>query len=83
MIYTPHHIKGNAHALWYNMGYGEKHSKTCTGINVDSSVNGHTNAKNIRRVSQHVWYIGGNSLCLTGSACTVTGVPTHLLLWAF
>ena len=21
MIYTPHHIKGNAHALWYNVSY--------------------------------------------------------------
>ena len=24
MIYTPHHIKGNAHALWYKLFYTEK-----------------------------------------------------------
>ena len=67
-----------------NMGYGGKHSKKCTGINMDSSVNRHTNAKNKRR-SQHVWHIGGNSLCLTSivHVRTVTGVPTHLLSWAF
>ena len=45
-----------------NMGYREKLSKKCTGVNMDSSVNRHTNAKNIRRASQHVRYIGGNSL---------------------
>ena len=67
------------HGLW------RKALKKCTGIDMDSSVNGHTNAKHIRRASQHVWHIGGNSLCLTSIVHVrmVTGVPTHLLSWAF
>ena len=28
MIYTPHHIKGNAHALWYKYTYTYTHTHT-------------------------------------------------------
>ena len=68
-----------------NMGYGEKHSKKCTGVNMDSSINRHTNAKNICKKSFTACKVHWRKQFMSNghSACTVMGVPTLLLLWAF